>query len=537
MIFPIHDSLEAGPVFDSIIAKIYRGSFDSYNVLLSGEYKWFYLEEILFPVNILHLIFKLEDFLLFEDLFKKLFAYWTFYLMSKKMIKNKLTSSLGAIFYTIIINSSPSIVGVGYAIPALPYLFYLLNYKNKLNTKHIFFIFLIGLNSSLIHDYLAICLLLPLVFLLKSKNINLNILAKFFLTISVSIFLSAMPIFIAVIQEVSHRKDFIGPSYLEYLSSSIKNIFNIYNFDDLYIFRTPKILLCYLIFTISLFSKNKTIYKIIGFILSIFFFKVLFGSNLVVENLFNDYLKFLKGFNYTRMDKIFPFLFGILLILNISKLKIQYIKNILIFFLITSVISLQVALPVLEYVKLSFKNQLSSTNQLKAKEMISKNQYLDFFEFISNNTNLKNFSPTLKFTSDKSFKNYYRFIDYSKIKDLVKIDAVVSVGINPMIAAMNDIKIIDGYYGFYPKDYKIRFRKIIKKELDKDEAIKEYFDTWGNRLFLFYNDKNNLSLNFNAAKDLGAKYVISAFEIKKNELKEVCISCFQSKNLFLYRIY
>tara|TARA_B110000967_G_C18713686_1_gene474044 strand:- start:429 stop:938 length:510 start_codon:yes stop_codon:yes gene_type:complete len=169
--------------------------------------------------------------------------------------------------------------------------------------------------------------------------------------------------------------------------------------------------------------------------------------------------------------------------------------------------------------------------------MISKNQYLDFFEFISNNTNLKNFSPTLKFTSDKSFKNYYRFIDYSKIKDLVKIDAVVSVGINPMIAAMNDIKIIDGYYGIYPKDYKIRFRKIIKKELDKDEAIKEYFDTWGNRLFLFYNDKNNLSLNFNAAKDLGAKYVISAFEIKKNELKEVCISCFQSKNLFLYRIY
>ena len=338
-------------------------------------------------------------------------------------------------------------------------------------------------------------------------------------------------------QEVTHREDFISPSYLEYLSSEIKNIFNIYNFDDLYIFRTPKILFCYLIFTISLFSKSKTIYKIIGFILSIFFFKVLFGSNLVVENLFNDYLKFLKGFNYTRMDKIFPFLFVILLILNISKLKTQYIKNILIFFLITSVISLQVAIPVLEYVKLSLNNQLSSTNKLKAKEMISKNQYLDFYEFISKNTNLKIFNPTLRYASDKSFKNYYRFIDYSKIKDLVKIDAVVSVGINPMIAAMNDIKIIDGYYGIYPKDYKIRFRKIIKKELDKDEVIKEYFDTWGNRLFLFYNDKNNLSLNFNAAKDLGAKYVISAFEIKKNELKEVCISCFQSKNLFLYRIY
>ena len=537
MIFPVLDSLEAGPVFDSIIANIYRGSFNSYNILLSGEYRWFYLEEILFPVNLLHLIFKLEDFLLFEDLFKKVFAYWSFYLMSKKMTKNKLTSSLGAIFYTTIINSSPSIVGVGYAIPALPYLFYLLEYKIKLNTKHIFFIFLIGLNSSLIHDYLAICLLLPLTFLLKSKNINFSMLVKFFLTISVSIFLSAIPMFIAVMQEVSHREDFIRPTYLEYLSASIKNIFNIYNFDDLYIFRTPKILLCYLIFTISLFSKNKTIYRIIGFILIIFFFKILFGSNLVVENLFNSYFKFLKGFNYTRMDKIFPFLFGILLILNISKFQIKYIKNILIFFLITSVISLQLALPVLEYVKLSLSNQLSYSSKLKAKEMISKNQYLNFFNFISKDIDLKSFSPTLRYTSNKSFKNYYRFTDYRKIKDIVKVDAVMSVGINPMIAAMNNIKIIDGYYGIYPKDYKIRFRKIIKKELDKDEIIKEYFDTWGNRLFLFYSDKNNLSLNFNAAKDLGAKYVISAFEIKKNELKEVCISCFQSKNLFLYQIY
>ena len=37
----------------------------------------------------------------------------------------------------------------------------------------------------------------------------------------------------------------------------------------------------------------------------------------------------------------------------------------------------------------------------------------------------------------------------------------MSVGLDPMIAVMNDIKVIDGYHSIYPLSYKIEFRKII----------------------------------------------------------------------------
>ena len=65
---------------------------------------------------------------------------------------------------------------------------------------------------------------------------------------------------------------------------------------------------------------------------------------------------------------------------------------------------------------------------------------------------------------------------------------------------------------------------------------KNYYDNWGNRVYAFYNDKNNIMLNFQAAKELGADYIISRFPIKNNELKIVCYKCNNSNHLFLYKI-
>ena len=112
----------------------------------------------------------------------------------------------------------------------------------------------------------------------------------------------------------------------------------------------------------------------------------------------------------------------------------------------------------------------------------------------------------------------------------------MSVGLDPMVAVMNDIKVIDGYHTVYPLSYKIKFRKIIESELEKNSFLKDYSDNHGNRVYAFYNDKNNIILNFQAAKALGADYIISRFPIKNNELKIVCYKCNNSKHLFLYKI-
>jgi hypothetical protein len=49
--------------------------------------------------------------------------------------------------------------------------------------------------------------------------------------------------------------------------------------------------------------------------------------------------------------------------------------------------------------------------------------------------------------------------------------------------------------------------------------LKDYYDGWGNRVYAFYSDKNNLEINFLEAKKIGASYVISGFEIKNSNLK------------------
>jgi len=49
----------------------------------------------------------------------------------------------------------------------------------------------------------------------------------------------------------------------------------------------------------------------------------------------------------------------------------------------------------------------------------------------------------------------------------------LSVGLDPMVAAMNNIYTIDGYHAIYPLSYKKKFRKIIKKQLEKDLIFKD----------------------------------------------------------------
>ena len=112
----------------------------------------------------------------------------------------------------------------------------------------------------------------------------------------------------------------------------------------------------------------------------------------------------------------------------------------------------------------------------------------------------------------------------------------MSIGLDPMVAAMNNIKIIDGYHTIYSLEYKKRFRKIISKELDKNLNLKNYYDNWGSRLYVFYNDKNNVSINFVEAKNLGADYVLSSFPITSSKLETVCNSCNQNDDLYLYKI-
>ncbi len=534
VIYSIRDNLEAGPVFDHTIGKIYKGSLDSLEIFLSGEFKWFYLDKIFFPINLFHFIFDTQAFYLFEDILKKAFAYWSFYLFSKKIINNRFYSSIGAILYSTLVNLI--LTPVGYAIPLIPYLLYLLTSKKFLNKKHYFIIFLLGLNTSLIHSYLALLMLIPVAYFLNDGNFKKDIFIKYFFIISFSTFLAAIPIFIAVSQGDLNRELYSKPEYLIFFFQSIEGAlrgFNLKNYISLY--HIPKEILFLMLTFLAFVTKNRKSIIIVLSILLIFLIKTIVGSSLI-DIFFINFLSILKGFNFTRIEKIIPVLIAILLVINLSKIESKGLKNILFVLTIITSISLQLSVPLSEYIKLFLNNNLESKNFLHIKEKLNDKKYFGIIEIFLDKKNYKNTNLILRFESNKSFNKYYRFSDYSKIKELVKDSKTISIGLNPMIAAMNNIKIVDGYHNLYTISYKARFYKIIENELKKDKQIEDYFNKWGNRLFVFYKDKESLSVNFDAAKELGADFVISAFPITQKKLNLTCGPCFQSKTLYLYKI-
>ena len=44
--------------------------------------------------------------------------------------------------------------------------------------------------------------------------------------------------------------------------------------------------------------------------------------------------------------------------------------------------------------------------------------------------------------------------DYKKIKNIVGNKRTLSLGVDPMVAVMNDVYVIDGYHSLYPLSYK-----------------------------------------------------------------------------------
>ena len=68
-----HDYLDTVVVNDHIISKIYNGDIHSIDYFLGGTIKWYFLEKIFYPTNILHFILSDKLFYFTNDVLKKIF--------------------------------------------------------------------------------------------------------------------------------------------------------------------------------------------------------------------------------------------------------------------------------------------------------------------------------------------------------------------------------------------------------------------------------------------------------------------------------
>ena len=532
-----HDNLDISVVNEHVVANIIRGDLDSANNFLSGEIKWFYIEEIFFPFNLAYLFLSDKSSYFIFEIIKKILSYFTFYILAKHLQKDKFSNTLSSILYSTLINSEKVF---GFGMVMLPYFLYLIIKKNKLRLKHIFIIIIFSLNSSLVRDYLAILMMFPLALILKPYNRNYKVFLSFYLTSFIAFLVASAPVILSLIDiGETHRNEILSESnnLIDAIKLQFHALFNINIFEKnayLSIF-----FLLLILFSTFNFTKKKI------FFLGILLFIIILFSPIIDDIIdsinFPNEFKFIGGFNFNRINRIVPLISSILFLYNLSFLK-YFFKKFLLFFSIIVILFVTFSIPTREVLRSFFYFSLPKEEYLTLKESVKQNlSLIEFIKYFYQNYNFKDKSNyKLNLASNYSFENYYKFDSYKKIKSIVKNNRVMSIGIDPMIAVMNDLKVIDGYHTMYPLSYKKKFREIIKPELDINPTLKSYYDTFGSRVYIFFTDQNNILINFKAAKEIGANFVISSFAINNENLKEnlklPCSYCNLSKELYLYRI-
>lgn len=133
-----------------------------------------------------------------------------------------------------------------------------------------------------------------------------------------------------------------------------------------------------------------------------------------------------------------------------------------------------------------------------------------------------------------SYREFYAEDLFSKVKTVLKQDEnpnkrVGMVGLHPAVAQYNQIPTIDGYVVLYSLAYKHRIQAIIQPELNQNKFIKNYFEQWGSRCYLFDNEAviagdgvlkkqkcctESLDYDFEKLKQLKCGYILSAVEVK-----------------------
>ena len=490
-----HDTLDSEIVYNKIIGKIYNEDFKATEIFLNGEIKAEYLRRLFQPFSIFYYLFNAEVAYWIIDVLVKIASYLSFYVLAKKISGKKFTSSLVACLFACINYRSQD----GFGIAIMPYIIYLISYKQNLNLKNFILIFFAGLNADLTTCIPQIPIIAIVAYILNVNNFRIFFLNLFKIisTFVLFVFLSNINlIYSFFFLGDFHRDDFFFEPYTlsEFFATYFGEILSlpVYNWTFFKLF--PEFLLYSSVLIFSIFENKKKLLKIIILILlanSV----VIFNNLQSITDLKNSSEGFFKSFNLEYMKWVTPILF--LILLSILLKKNNYYKKYLKVFCILTIILFQISSPIVPFIK---------------KYLIKEKNYRNLY----------------------TFNEYYMYDDYFKIKNLVGKNKVLSIGYDPMIAIMNNINTIDGYHNIYPLKYKFQFRKIIQKELENNSGLKKYYDNYGSRVYVFVNDPNDINIDFTEAKRLGAEFIISKYKINLPTVKLVNDK-FKYK-IFLYRI-
>ena len=543
LILKPHDLLDSEIVYNNIIGRIYKGDIESINLFIGGEIEWYFLRRVLQPLTLIYALFETETAFWLTDVLIKLISYFCFFKLSRKLNCSNFNSALLGCLYA---SSIDAWTHFGLGIATFPYLIYLLLKRKNINFKNYSLLAFIGLNTDLVGDILIIPLLFVifLIFCPRNSKYNFEIFFKISLTLLFFIFLSnANLIYSIIFHGPFHRAEFIYEGIK--LSTNIKNLilsfFAIPHGDSSVILqRLPFTFFILPTILIAFLSKNKTTYFLIFIIFLMSFIYFIVNTEFVASLRNNSeglIGLFFKSIHWSYMMHLLPALYGLLFITILKSEIFKKGKFLIYLLIIMSLTMSQIRISIIPIGKylISFNNLT-----LEQKTQLRKNFYDKKF-----NSMIQNIFEVTKeqenifgqdFKSKYTFDGYYDYENYRYIKNLVLDSRILSIGLDPMVAVMNDIKVIDGYHNFYPLSYKLKFRKIIEEQLNHYHELKKYYDHWGGRVYTFVSEPRIIKINFRQAQLLGAEYVISKYQIFNKELIAICEKCNNSSELFLYKI-
>lgn len=280
--------------------------------------------------------------------------------------------------------------------------------------------------------------------------------------------------------EISHRVEFVQPSFWESLGTSLGSFL----IAQYHAGTCLAVLPLLLFFAMSRYDAKYASLRN----LTLFFLVVMLAGILMKGLLLK--VDFLNGFQVDRFYFLYPALTFTLLGAVLNELSSKHLRRLLVL------------------VMLGFSL---------------------FFDVHLRN----NLAKHLGLLDTPSFAQYYDTALMDRMKAELDLEGkkVACLGMHPAIPEYNGIYTVDGYYQSYPLSYKHRFQPVIQGELEKSAELKSYFCDWGSRCYIFSSELGlnflwgkdfgttvkELSIDTAALKDLGCDYLLSALPIENAE--------------------
>tara|TARA_B100000575_G_C23119338_1_gene647533 strand:+ start:126 stop:1871 length:1746 start_codon:yes stop_codon:yes gene_type:complete len=544
------DVFEAELLFNKILGDIYKQDYYILNSLLGGVYEWYYFTRALFVINYIYSFFSTENAFLIIDILCKIFAYISFFKLSKLLNNNIFYSFLISGIYSYISTTTftdyhSSIFGFGSVI--LPYLTYLTLKNKDLKIKNYIFIIFAASNS---HFYFGLFyILIPFILHFYDNNLSKIRSFKIFICFIIFCFLANSNLFyLGLFNEITFNRDnwdttLLSINLYENFIKFFDNLFSspfhfveielpngelgkILYFETFFIevgLFLIHILTLYLLLTNKIKNSKLFLSVILGILIISFISKTQIFSTIV------DYsdIGIIKTIQLTRIKVILTFIF----LFAVANIEIKKIRKYIYFVLICTFSILQVNYMIVPGIKkyINFNNYNEEEKKVFKYNLINFN-ISEIHLLIKKNLNVNN--------NDNYYtiNNWYDPKNFSYIKKLVKDEYVLPIDINPAKLTYNYIKTPGGYFQFYPQLYKDKFRKIIAKELEKNISQKNNFDISGHRLYAFVFDDRNVELNFEQMKKMNISYVLSEKKLFNKNLQIMCENCNSKSGLNLYLI-